>query len=577
MELLKSAKHFLQKLYRGRNSKIIYTGEGYDPTWWKEGILYQIYPQSFFDSDGDGYGDIAGVVEKLDYIKSLGVTIVWMTPFYKSPLVDNGYDISDYRSILPRFGTMKQFDGMVKGMHKRGIKFVMDLVANHTSNQHQWFLDACTSRDNIFYDYYHWWPAENGSPPHRHSLFDPEGAWNYVESVHAYYYATFTKFQPDLNWENPKVRQEIFDIMKFWIKRGVDGFRLDAFQFISKDITWPEFPDGHEREYVKWYGMKPELHIYMKEMYDQVLGKHPVFAVGEGTGSSFEDAHNLVDEDRSELQMAYHFEAINLSQTPNSFSLGRFKEVFTDWDRAFANKGWLAIFLANHDNARLVSRFGNTSKEFHTQSAQLLNTFLLSMRGTPYLYYGDELGMTNIDLRNIEDYEDIEAIGKYRAALKANADMEEFMTTLSYNSRENGRTPMQWDSSKNSGFTHGNPWKKVNPNYREINVQQQEKNPQSVLSHFKRMVETRKQNPVLVYGTYELIVPEHSQVYAYLRQLESIRMLVVLNFSETLAFVEIFDFHELTRENVVINNYNDVSINSGNLTLEPYQAIVFKA
>ena len=544
-------------------------------TWWKEGILYQIYPQSFKDTNGDGFGDFKGVIEKLDYIESLGITMVWMNPFFESPLVDNGYDVADYRAILPRYGTMEDFERMLEGLHQRGIKFVLDVVVNHSSNQHEWFKGASSSRDNPYYNYYHWWPAERGVPPHRHSLFDPDGGWDYVEAVNAYYLHTFAQEQPDLNWENPKLRQEVYDIMKFWAQKGVDGFRMDAFQFASKDTTWPVFPQGHEKDFIKWYGLRPQLHGYLNEMYHEVIEPYNVFAVAEGAGSTFEDAHDLVDEDRNELQMAYHFETVDMSRTPSKYTLLELKSVFTKWDKAFAEKGWIAIFLANHDNARLVSRFGNDSDKFRTVSAQLLNTFLMSMRGTPYLYYGDELGMTNIDMPNIEDYTDIEALGKYKSALKAGADMEEFMRVLNYNSRENGRTPMQWDDTQNAGFTSGTPWKKVNPNFTFINVASQETNPNSVLNHFRKMTQVRKQYPALVYGAYDLLLENHDKVYAFTRMWKEQKLLVLLNFADTETTLDLGELGELPLKTVLINNYQEVNIQSQNLTLQPYQALIF--
>lgn len=546
-----------------------------DKTWWKEGVLYQIYPQSFKDADGDGFGDFKGVIEKLDYLESLGITMVWMNPFFESPLVDNGYDVADYRAILPRYGTMEDFDAMLAGMHERDIKFVLDVVVNHSSKEHEWFKGASSSRNNEYHNYYHWWPAEKGEPPHRHSLFDPEGGWDYVEAVDAYYLHTFAEEQPDLNWENPKLRQEVYDIMKFWAEKGVDGFRMDAFQFASKDTTWPKFPEGHEKDFVKWYGLLPQLHEYLNEMYHEVIEPYDVFAVAEGAGSTFEDAHDLVDADRNELQVAYHFETVDLSRTPNGYSLLDFKDVFTRWDNAFAEEGWIAIFLANHDNARLVSRFGNDNAEFRAPSAQMLNTFLMSMRGTPYLYYGDELGMTNIDMPNIEDYVDIEAKGKYQSALKAGSDMEEFMRALNYNSRENGRTPMHWDESENAGFSAGAPWKKVNPNHTEINVAIQDKDPGSVLNHFRKMTTVRKENTALVYGDYELLLPQHEQVYAFTRELDGEKLLVLLNFSETDTAIELDELQGLTSVNVVIDNYQGTSVEDFSITLKPYQAVIY--
>ena len=541
-------------------------------TWWKEGILYQIYPQSFNDSDGDGFGDFKGVVEKLDYLESLGITMVWMNPFFESPMVDNGYDISNYRAINPRYGTMEDFETMLAGMRERGIKFVLDVVVNHSSNEHEWFKQASSSRDSKYYNYYHWWPAEKGKPPHRHSLFDPEGGWDYVKAVDAYYLHTFAQAQPDLNWENPVVRQEVYDIMKFWAEKGVDGFRMDAFQFVSKDVSFPEFPEGHEKDFNKWYGMGPFLHDYLREMYKEVIEPYHVFAVSEGAGSTFQDAHDLVDEDRKELQMAYHFDYVSLSRTPAGYTLAEFKEVFTKWDEAFADEGWLAIFLSNHDQARMVNRFGNASPEFRRVSSQMLNTFLLSMRGTTYTYYGDELGMTNIDMPKIEEYVDVSAIGEYGMAKKRGENMEEFMKVLNYNSRENGRTPMQWDDSENAGFTTGKPWKRVNENYSEINVAQQEKDPNSVLNHFRRMVKIRKENDVLVYGAYQLLDKDNEEVYSYTRTLNDKKVLILLNFTDHEAKVSLPEAKAIV--DILINNYDGFINNDGAVILKPYQAVL---
>lgn len=545
-----------------------------EKTWWKEGILYQIYPQSFKDTDGDGFGDFKGVIEKLDYIESLGINMVWMNPFFESPLVDNGYDVADYRAILPRYGTMEDFQQMLDGFHERGIKFVLDVVVNHSSNEHEWFKQSRSSRDSPYRDYYHWWPAEKGEPPYRHSLFDPEGAWEYDSLTNAYYLHTFAEAQPDLNWENPKLRQEVYDIMKFWAEKGVDGFRMDAFQFASKDTTWPAFPEGHEKEFIKWYGMRPQLHDYLKEMYQEVIEKYDVFAVAEGAGSTFKDAHDLVDADRKELQMAYHFESVDMSRTLEGYELSEFKDVFSRWDSAFVENGWIAIFLSNHDNARLVNRFGNPDPAFITPSTQMLNTFLLSMRGTPYTYYGDEIGMTNIDMPTIEEYVDVDAKGKYKAAVAAGEDLNEFMKLLNYSSRENGRTPMQWDDTENAGFTTGTPWKRVNENYKEINVAAQNKDPNSILNHFRKMTKIRKDNPVLVYGKYELLQREHPDIYAFTRTLGDDKMLVLLNFSKEPSSITLSEIGN--SEKTIINNYNELKVEGEKVNLLPYQAIILK-
>ena len=541
--------------------------------WWKDGVIYQIYPRSYKDSDGDGIGDLKGITEELDYIKSLGVSMIWLNPIYASPNDDNGYDISDYRAIMKEFGTMQDFDSLLKGMHDRGIKFIMDVVVNHSSDEHEWFKQSRRSRDNPYRNYYHWWPAEKGKPNYRWSFFDEKGeAWKYDSLTNAYYLHYFSQKQPDLNWENPKVRHEVYDIMKFWAEKGVDGFRLDAFQFVSKDTTFPKLPVGYEKEIIKYYGMGPNLHTYLKEMYDEVLSKYDVFAVSEGAGSTLEDAHNLVDEDRNELQMAYAFEGVDLVNSLNGYTLPKLKEVFTKWDTSFAKKGWISIFLSNHDVARIVSRFGNDSPEFREASSKMLNTFLLSMRGTPYIYYGDEIGMTNINFDSISQYKDIAAKNGYKKALSEREDMDLFMKKLNFLSRDNGRTPMQWDGSKNAGFTTGTPWLPVNENYKTINVEVEQNNPNSVLNHFKKMVNLRNDNEVLVYGTYKLLDAENNEVYSYTRALSGKEILVLLNFTNHTSEVELPEAKNVG--SILINNYEDLININGKVTLKPYQAVI---
>ncbi len=546
-----------------------------DRKWWKEGIIYQIYPRSFYDSNGDGVGDFRGIIEKLDYLESLGITMVWMNPFYDSPNVDNGYDVSNYRAILPAFGTMNDFDTLLQELHKRNIRFVLDVVVNHSSDQHEWFKQSRSSRDNPYRDYYHWWPAEKGKPNYRFSLFDEKGdAWQFDSTTNAWYLHYFAKEQPDLNWENPKVRQEVYDIMKFWAEKGVDGFRLDAFQYVSKDTTFPPLPEGFEKDVIRYYGMGPNLHTYLREMYNEVLSKYDVFAVSEGVGSTFQDAHDLVDASRNELQMAYHFKGMDVGNSLERYTLSEFKKVYTEWDSAFAQEGWLSIFLANHDVPRMVSKFGNDSPVYREASAKMLNTFLLSMRGTPYCYYGDELGMTNANFERIEQYQDISAINSYKKALAEGQDMELFMKTLTFLSRDNGRTPMQWDTTRNAGFTNGNPWLPVNKNYRQINVTVQNQDPNSVLNHFRRMTKLRRENPVLVYGAYTLVEKDHPTIYAYTRELDGEKMLIALNFSDGQQVLNtslVNEMHEL-----VINNYPSLDISNGSMKLEPYQAIILR-
>ncbi|PIY09423.1 MAG: alpha-glucosidase [Flavobacteriaceae bacterium CG_4_10_14_3_um_filter_33_47] len=545
-----------------------------DKTWWKEAIVYQIYPRSFKDSDGDGVGDLKGIIEKLDYIKSLGVTMVWLNPFYQSPNVDNGYDVSDYKAILSEFGTMEDFDNLLKGLHERNIKFVLDVVVNHSSDQHEWFKQARSSRNNPYRDYYHWWPAEKGKPNFRYSLFDEKGdAWQYDSISNSYYLHYFAKEQPDLNWENPKVREEVYNIMKFWADKGVDGFRLDAFQFAAKDTTFPKFPDGFEKDFIQYYAMQDGLHDYLKEMNEEVFSKYDVMSVAEGAGRNFQEAHELVDADRKELNIAYAFDAVDIAK-PEGYSLLKLKNTFTTWDKEFSKKGWLSIFLSNHDQARLVSRFGNDSEEFREASSKLLNTFLLSMRGTPFVYYGDEIGMTNIEFDSISQYKDVAAINGYKKALSEGVDMHKFMSDLNFASRDNGRTPMQWDSSENAQFTSGEPWLPVNDNYKNINVSVQDKDPNSILNHFRKMVKLRKDNEVLVYGDYQLLDENNEDVYAFTRTLNNETILVLLNFTNHDATIELPEISHVNQ--AMINNYHSVEINHSSIQLKPYQGILFK-
>ena len=546
--------------------------------WWKEGIVYQIYPRSFKDTSGNGVGDLRGIIHKLDYIKSLGVTMVWLNPIYESPNDDNGYDISDYRAIMKEFGSMEDFDELLEGLHQRGIKFIMDVVVNHSSDEHEWFQQSRSSRNNPYRDYYHWWPAEKGKPNHRWSFFDENSdAWKYDEQTDAYYLHYFSQKQPDLNWENPKVRQDVYDIMKFWAEKGVDGFRLDAFQYVSKDITFPPFPEGYDVDVpsvIEYHGMGPNIHSYLKEMYEQVLSKYDVFAVSEGVGSTLKDAHDLVDEDRKELQMAYHFEATDMVTTLEKCTLAQFKESFTKWDKSFAEKGWIAIYLSNHDQSRFINRYGSDKPAFKDYSAKLLNTFILSMRGTPYTYYGDELGMTNIGFTKIEQYKDIAAINGYKKAATDGEDLDLYLQKLNLLSRDNGRTPMQWDATKNAGFSNETPWLPVHENHSTVNVLDQENDQNSVLNHFRKMVALRKDNLLLVYGNYEIIQDDHPTIYAYSRTLEDQQMIILLNFSELESSISLPNFDH--NKEVLINNYNELSIDENTITLKPYQAVVLK-
>ena len=544
-----------------------------DRTWWKEAIVYQIYPRSFKDSDGDGVGDLKGIISKLDYIQSLGVTAVWLNPIYSSPNDDNGYDISDYRSIMKDFGTMEDFDALLKGLHERNIKLVMDVVVNHSSDEHEWFKQSRSSRTSPYRNYYHWWNADRGKPAPRYSLFDVNhDAWMYDSLTDAYYLHYFSRKQPDLNWENPKLRQEVYDIMKFWADKGIDGFRLDAFQFAAKDTLFPAFPEGYEKNFVKYYAMGPGLHEYLKEMNEQVFSKYDVMSVAEGAGNSFEDAHNLVDAERKELNMAYAFEGVDIAKM-EGYSLQHFKEVFSRWDSAFANKGWLSIFLANHDQARMVSRFGNDSPEFRDLSSKMLSTFIMTMRGTPYYYNGDELGMANARFEKIEDYRDMPALNEYQNQKNMGGDLQKFIERLKFESRDNGRTPFQWDSTINAAFTSGTPWLKVNPNYTTINQARQENDPTSCLNYFRNLTSLRKANPALVYGKYTILDKNNPSIYAYTREEAGQKLLIVLNFSQSNSEAQVTIPADAK---LLLSNYSDVPADQKSIMLRPYEAVIYK-
>ena len=548
-----------------------------DRKWWKEAVVYQVYPRSFKDSNNDGVGDLKGIISKLDYIKSLGVDVVWLNPIYGSPNDDNGYDVSDYRGIMKDFGTMEDFEVMLKGMHERGIKLVMDLVVNHSSDEHEWFKQSRSSRTSPYRDYYHWWNAENGKPPYRYSLFDVNhDAWRYDSLTNAYYLHYFSRKQPDLNWENPKLRNEVIDMMKYWADKGIDGFRMDAYQFAAKDTTFPAFPNGFEKHFTQYYAMVTGLHGYLQQMNKEVFSKYNVMTVAEGAGNTYEDAHNMVDANRHELNMAYAFDGVDIAKS-TGYSVLHFKEVFTKWDSIFADKGWLSIFLANHDQARLVSRFGNDSPEFREVSSKMLSTFLMTMRGTPYYYNGDELGMTNAGFTKITDYNDVASLNEYQHLLNTGGDIPKFLKELQFSCRDNGRTPFQWDNTLNAGFTKGKPWLQVNPNYLTINAAVEDKDPNSCLNYFRKLVKLRRDNLVFVYGKYTLLDKANPNVYSYTRELDGKKILVMLNFSAKAQMV--FTGMKSTGAKLLLDNYKDNSDAAKSSVvneLRPYEAAVYQ-
>ena len=551
--------------------------------WWKEAVVYQIYPRSFKDTDADGIGDLKGILSKLDYLKSLGIDVIWLNPIYGSPNADNGYDISDYQSIMKEFGTMEDFDALLKGMHERGLKLVMDLVVNHSSDEHKWFKESQKSRDNPYRDYYHWWPAEKGKPAFRPGNFEADGSgWRYDKTTDSYYLHYFSYKQPDLNWENPKLRQEIYSMMNWWFKKGIDGFRMDVIPFIAKDTTFPiitqeELNKNYFGRWDVYLASGPHLHDYLKEMNEEVLSKYDVMSLAEGAGMLESTALNFVDPERKELNMGYHFEGTNLGYVPGYFkkmnpdwSLVEFKKIYSDWDAVYDKKGWGTIYLGNHDQPRMTSRWGNDLPQYRELSSKMLTTFLLSMRGTPYYYNGDEIGMVNAKFNTIEDYKDIETLAEYEKVKNAGGDLKQFIEDQKTGgARDNGRTPFQWDDTANGGFTAGEPWLKVNQNYKTINAETQEKDPNSVLNYFRKMVKLRKNNPVLIYGKYTLIDAENPNIYAYTRELDGKKVLVMLNFRGQKANLKT----EINLKNakLMIGNYTNPT---DSLELKPYEAVV---
>jgi oligo-1,6-glucosidase len=558
--------------------------------WWKEAVVYQIYPRSFKDADGDGVGDLKGIISKLDYIKSLGVDVIWLNPVFASPNADNGYDISDYQAIMKEFGTMADFDSLLQGLHRRKIRLVMDLVVNHSSDEHKWFVQSRSSRTNPYRDYYHWWNAERGKPAFRPGSFEADGSgWRYDSLTNAYYLHYFSFKQPDLNWENPRVREEIFSMMNFWFNKGIDGFRMDVIPFIAKDTNFPvitqkELDEKYGGGWDHYMASGPHLHDYLKEMDSAVLRKYDCMSVAEGAGVTTATAHDFVDEDRHELNMLYHFEGVSLGFVPGKFKqvvpggvpLAAFKAVYSKWDSVFAEKGWGTIYLGNHDQPRMVTRWGNDSPEWRELSSKMLSTFLFTMRATPYYFAGDELGMCNIKFDRIGDYKDIESINMYQQIKNKGGDLGEFLNDQKITARDNGRTPFQWDNSTNAGFTTGMPWLKINPNYKTVNVAAEERDSASCLHYFRKLIGLRKENLVFTYGHYTLLDKDNPNVYAYTRELDGKKLLVLLNFTSKTATVT--TGMDLAGAKLLIDNYGVAGSGSAPgpaHSLRPYEAAVY--
>ena len=499
--------------------------------WWKESVVYQIYPRSFFDSNGDGIGDLRGIIQKLDYLKELGVNVVWLSPVYKSPNDDNGYDISDYRDIMDEFGSLSDWEELLAKMHQRDIKLVMDLVVNHTSDEHPWFIEARKSKDNPYRDYYIWRPGKDGREPNNWKSHFSGSAWQYDEATGEYYLHLFSKKQPDLNWENPKVRSEVYAMMDWWLQKGIDGFRMDVINMISKAPGLPDAPVLNDDRYQyggQYFINGPRLLEFLQEMKQSVLSKYDILTVGETPSVTTQNAIELTNEETGALKMVFQFEHMNLDayrgnessrRSIKPWSLSDLKRVMTRWQKDLENRGWNSIYLTNHDQPRAVSRFGDDG-QYRVEAAKLLATFTHMLQGTPYIYQGEEIGMTNVTFETIDDYRDIETRNMYREFVEEKgADPQAVMAIIRAKSRDNARTPMQWDSAEHAGFTTGAPWMKVNPNYTAINASHDLASPNSIYHYYQKLILLRKKNPIIVYGTYDLILEDHEDIYAFTRSL----------------------------------------------------------
>lgn len=551
--------------------------------WWKESVVYQIYPRSFCDSNGDGIGDLNGITGKLDYLKELGIDVIWLSPVYKSPNDDNGYDISDYQAIMDEFGTMEDFDRMLATAHEKGIKIMMDLVVNHTSDEHKWFIESRKSTDNPYRDYYIWRPAkEDGSLPNNWGSCFSGPAWEYDKTTDMYFLHLFSKKQPDLNWDNPAVRQDVFDMMNWWLKKGVDGFRMDVISLISKE---PGLPDketginGYATFNVSANG--PHVHEYLQEMRQKALNNADTITVGECSGVTLEEAKKYARSDEKELNMVFQFEHMDVDSdeksgkwTTRKMDLRDLKKILTRWQKGLQDIAWNSLYWENHDQPRSVSRFGNDSDEYREISAKMLATCIHMMQGTPYVYQGEELGMTNCPFNTLDNFRDLESINAFHELTEQGKMTEEdMMAAIGYKGRDNARTPMQWDDSAYADFSTANPWIMVNPNYTKINAKDQVNREDSVFKYYQKLIKLRHESELIVYGTYDLILDDDKDIYAYIRTLGDEKLIVYCNFSENTREVELPE--EFTNGKVLISNYIDAKVNH-KITLRPYEAIVIQ-
>ncbi|MFB9324663.1 alpha-glucosidase [Paenibacillus aurantiacus] len=551
--------------------------------WWKESVVYQIYPRSFMDSNGDGIGDIPGIIARLDYLKLLGVDVIWLCPVYESPNDDNGYDISNYQSIMKEFGTIGDWERLLAEIHSRGMKLIMDLVVNHSSDEHAWFAESRKSKDNPYRDYYIWRPGKSGREPNDWGSFFSGSAWQYDEGTDEYFLHLFSKKQPDLNWDNPKLRREVYEMMTWWLDKGIDGFRMDVINLISKAPQMPSVGDGKGYHFGGEHFMNgPRVHEYLQEMNREVLSKYDVMTVGETIGVTPEEAALYVGEDRHELNMVFHFELMDVDSGPRGkwdvkpWELRDIKRIIAKWQTGLEGKGWNSLYLNNHDQPRMLSRFGDDTI-YHKESAKMLATLLHTLQGTPYIYQGEELGMTNVKFASIDDYRDIETLNMYNEYVAAGQDVDAVMNAIYVKGRDNGRTPMQWDGTAHAGFTTGTPWIAVNPNYAHINAEQAVSDPDSIFHYYRQLIAIRRAHNVTGYASFRLLMEEDERIFAYVRTRGEEQLLVVLNFFGEPALFQLQEDIAFGRHELLICNY-EVSGNPDirTIALRPYEARVYK-
>lgn len=548
--------------------------------WWKEAVAYQIYPRSFMDSNGDGIGDLNGIILKLDYLKSLGIDVIWVSPFYKSPNDDCGYDISDYQDIMKEFGTMEDFDRLLAEVHKRGMKLIADLVINHTSDEHPWFIESRSSLDNPKRDWYIWRDGKNGEEPNNWESIFSGSAWEYDEATGQYYMHLFSKKQPDLNWENEEVRQALYDMVNWWLDKGIDGFRVDAISHIKKEPGLKDMPNPQELKYVSSFDkhMNVEgIHTLLDDLKKNTFDQYDIMTVGEANGVKVEDAHLWVGEQEGKFNMVFQFEHLGLwkDQGNQGLNLSELKKILTKWQKGLEGVGWNALYIENHDLARIVSTLGD-DQNYWKESATALGMMYFMMQGTPFIYQGQEIGMTNVKFNQVEDYQDVQSTGLYYSKLEQGMAHDDIMEIIWATARGNSRTPMQWSQEANGGFTTGTPWLAVNPNYEIINVEAQEKDPHSILNFYKEMIALRKSEDVFIYGSYDLVFEEHTDIYAYTRTLDHKRVLILCNLTNKETGIELDDLsvssHQLLLSNISVDEHESIH----ELTLKPFESRIYR-